>query len=103
VQILVSLVTTLPALTTQIEQHVVYTLKDEESPLEVRLIGDQVFEVIGEQLIKLYQRTDLSQEESAKRFARQLKALGVDDLLRKKGAQDGATVYIDTLTFEFKD
>lgn len=32
-----------------------------------------------------------------------MKALGVDDLLRKKGAKNGATVYIDTLTFEFKD
>jgi GTPase len=103
VQVLVSLVTTLPPLTTLIDTHVTYTLDDNEIPLQVKAIGDQVFEVIGDQLIKLYQRTDLSQEESAKRFARQLKALGVDDLLRKKGAQDGATVYIDTLTFEFKD
>ncbi len=74
-----------------------------KKPIEVSIIGDQVFEVTGDQVIKLYQRSDLSQEESAKRFARQLKALGVDDLLRKKGAKNGATVYIDTLTFEFKD
>ena len=103
VQQLVALVTTLSPLTTLVDTHVTYTLDDEEAPTEVNIIGDQVFEVVGDQVTKLYQRTDLTQDESAKRFARQLKALGVDDLLRKKGAKDGATVYIDTLTFEFKD
>jgi GTP-binding protein len=103
IQILANQVQTLPPITSFVEAYITYTLEDEEKPIEVSIIGDQVFEVTGDQVIKLYQRSDLSQEESAKRFARQLKALGVDDLLRKKGAKNGATVYIDTLTFEFKD
>lgn len=103
IQILANQVQTLPPITSFVEAYITYTLEDEEKPIEVSIIGDQVFEVTGNQVMKLYQRSDLSQEESAKRFARQLKALGVDDLLRKKGAKNGATVYIDTLTFEFKD
>ena len=103
IQILANQVQTLPPITSFVEAYITYTLEDEEKPIEVMIIGDQVFEVTGDQVMKLYQRSDLSQEESAKRFARQLKALGVDDLLRKKGAKNGATVYIDTLTFEFKD
>ncbi len=103
IQILANQVQTLPPITSFVEAYITYTLEDEEKPIEVSIIGDQVFEVTGDQVMKLYQRSDLSQEESAKRFARQLKALGVDDLLRKKGAKNGATVYIDTLTFEFKD
>jgi GTP-binding protein len=103
IQILSNQVQILPPITTFVDEHITYTLNKEEKPIEVSIIGDQVFEVTGDQVIKLYQRSDLSQEESAKRFARQLKALGVDDLLRKKGAKNGATVYIDTLTFEFKD
>ena len=103
IQILSNHVQTLPPITSLVEEYITYTLEDDEKPIEVSIIGDQVFEVTGDQVIKLYQRSDLSQEESAKRFARQLKALGVDDLLRKKGAKNGATVYIDTLTFEFKD
>ena len=103
IQTLANQVQTLPPITSFVEEYITYTLEDEEKPIVVSIIGDQVFEVTGDQVIKLYQRSDLSQEESAKRFARQLKALGVDDLLRKKGAKNGATVYIDTLTFEFKD
>ncbi|HBD74375.1 MAG TPA: GTPase ObgE [Acholeplasmataceae bacterium] len=103
IQILSNQVQTLPPITSLVEAYITYTLEGEEKPIEVSIIGDQVFEVTGDQVIKLYQRSDLSQDESAKRFARQLKALGVDDLLRKKGAKNGAKVYIDTLTFEFKD
>ena len=103
IQILSNQVQTLPPITSLVEEYITYTLEDDKKPIEVSIIGDQVFEVTGDQVIKLYQRSDLSQDESAKRFARQLKALGVDDLLRKKGAKNGATVYIDTLTFEFKD
>ena len=104
IQKLVSLVTTLPPLSAiSLDNHITYTLDDEQSPIQVNVIGDQIFEVIGDQIMKLYHRIDLSQEEGAKRFARQLKAIGVDDLLRKKGAKNGATVYIDSLTFEFKD
>ena len=103
IQILSNQVQTLPPITSLVEEYITYTLEGDEKPIEVLIIGDQVFEVTGDQVIKLYQRSDLSQDESAKRFARQLKALGVDDLLRKKGAKNGAKVYIDTLTFEFKD
>ena len=103
IQILSNQVQTLPPITSLVEAYITYTLEGNEKPIEVSIIGDQVFEVTGDQVIKLYQRSDLSQDESAKRFARQLKALGVDDLLRKKGAKNGAKVYIDTLTFEFKD
>lgn len=69
IQILANQVQTLPPITSFVEAYITYTLEDEEKPIEVSIIGDQVFEVTGDQVMKLYQRSDLSQEESAKRFA----------------------------------
>lgn len=45
--------------------------------------------------------TNLDHEESLMRFARQLRAMGVDDALRAKGARGGDLVRIGSYTFEF--
>lgn len=75
----------------------------DEMPLTVSIIGDQQFTVEGDVLKKVYMRTDFASEEGIKRFARQLKALGVDDALRQKGAKHGATVTIYGYVFDYID
>ena len=45
--------------------------------------------------------TDFTSNESAQRFARQLRALGVDEALRKRGALDGDTIRLLDFEFEF--
>ncbi|MGG5254909.1 GTPase ObgE [Neobacillus sp. SM06] len=59
------------------------------------------FIVSGEKVEKLFKMTDFTREESVRRFARQLRGLGVDDALRSKGAKDGDTVKLLDFEFEF--
>lgn len=55
--------------------------------------------LIERQLLK----TNFHQQEAAIRFARILKKLGVDDLLREKGARDGDSVRILEYIFEYQE
>jgi GTP-binding protein len=57
----------------------------------------------GKKVERLFHMTDFSRDESARRFARQLKNMGVDDELRKLGAKDGDIVRILEYEFEFID
>src|SRR5690606_41696231 len=43
-------------------------------------------------LERLFKMTDFSRDESVRRFARQLRRMGVDDALRERGAKHGDTV-----------
>ena len=47
--------------------------------------------------------TDFSREDGIRRFARQLRAMGVDDALRTRGAEDGDIVRLLEFEFEFID
>ncbi|WP_374722380.1 GTPase ObgE [Peribacillus tepidiphilus] len=62
---------------------------------------DGSFVVTGEKIEKLFKMTNFNRDESVKRFARQLRSLGVDDALRKRGAQNGDTVKLLNFEFEF--
>jgi GTP-binding protein len=62
---------------------------------------DGSFVVSGEKIEKLFKMTNFNRDESVKRFARQLRSLGVDDALRKRGAQNGDTVKLLNFEFEF--
>ena len=55
----------------------------------------------GEKLLRLFDMTDLTHEQSQLRFARQMRQMGVDDALREKGIQDGDMVRIRKFVFEF--
>lgn len=45
--------------------------------------------------------TDFSREDGVRRFARQLRGMGVDDALRERGAKDGDIVRLLEFEFEF--
>lgn len=45
--------------------------------------------------------TDFSREDGIRRFARQLRGMGVDDALRERGAKDGDIVRLMEFEFEF--
>ena len=80
-----------------------YTLKEEKKPFEIKKDDDGVYNVIGEKIEKLFYMTDFDSDMARARFARQLRSLGVDDELRKKGVQNGDTVRIIDFEFEFID
>ncbi len=64
-------------------------------------IEDGVYVVTGSKIELLFARTDFAREDGIKRFARQLRSLGVDDALREKGCKNHDTVRILKYEFEF--
>ena len=55
----------------------------------------------GDAVEKLFKMTDFSRDESVRRFARQLRGMGIDDALRERGAKDGDIVKLLEFEFEF--
>ena len=47
--------------------------------------------------------TKFSNDEAVKRFTNKLRKLGIDDKLKELGAEDGDTVRILDLEFDYKD
>lgn len=82
---------------------VVYRHEEEQDPFTITRDPDGSFVVSGARVERMFKMTDFSREESVRRFARQLRTLGVDDGLRKRGAKDGDTVRLFDYEFEFVD
>ncbi|AZB43781.1 GTPase ObgE [Bacillus sp. FJAT-42376] len=82
---------------------VVYRLEEEETPFIITRDSAGIFDVTGEKIERLFKMTDFSREESVRRFARQLRTMGVDEALRKRGAKDGDTVRLLEYEFDFVD
>jgi GTP-binding protein len=85
------------------EEVVEYTFTPNEKLFEIELADDNVYQVTGKGLEKIFLMTDFSKDQSVKRFARQLRGLGIDAALREKGVQNGDTVRIFDYEFEFVD
>lgn len=83
------------------EKTVVYRHKEEDEAFQVSRDPDGAFVLSGAKIEKLFKMTDLSRDESAQRFARQLRSMGVDNELRARGAKDGDIVRLLEFEFEF--
>ncbi len=80
---------------------VVYKYEKEKEDFIITRDPDGAFVLSGEKIEKLFKMTDFTHDESVRRFARQLRGMGVDEALRKRGAQDGDTVRLLDFEFEF--
>lgn len=80
---------------------VMYRHEKEEKDFVITRESDGSFVISGERVEKLFKMTDFTRDESAKRFARQLRGMGIDDALREKGAKDGDIVKLLEYEFEF--
>ncbi len=85
------------------ESHVTYQYEGHEAPYTIKKGDDGIYEIGGEGLKRLFEMTDFSKEQSIKRFARQLRGLGIDRELRELGVKHGDAVRIFDVTFEFLD
>lgn len=83
------------------EEVVTYAYKKEKIPFTITRDSAGTFVLTGEELERLFKMTDFTQEESVQRFSRQLRGMGVDAELRKRGVEDGDTVRIFDFEFEF--
>lgn len=86
----------------EFEDYVLYEFKHEK-PYKITHPGEHTWEVSGKELEKLLKMTRFNSDESALRFARKLKNLGVDDELKSLGAKEGDTVRILDQEFEYEE
>ena len=82
------------------ESHVLYKFKKEQ-PFTITRDND-IYVIKGKEIEKLFRMTKFT-DEGALRFARKLRAMGIDDKLLEMGAKYGDKVQIMDLIFEFKE
>ncbi|MBC1766415.1 GTPase ObgE [Listeria welshimeri] len=85
------------------EDTVLYKYVAEESDFEITREPDGTFVLSGTKIERLFTMTNFERDASISRFARQLRAMGVDEALRKRGAKDGDIVRLLDYEFEFMD
>lgn len=83
------------------DETVIYKHTPEEKGFEITRDPDAVWVLSGEKLEKTFKMTNFEHDESIMRFARQLRAMGVDEEMRARGAKDGDIVRIMKYEFEF--
>ena len=83
------------------ESHVLYQFKKEQ-PFTIHKEGN-TWMIRGEKVEKLLRMTKFQSDESAMRFAHQLRKMGIDDELRKRGAKEGDNIQILDFEFEYKE
>lgn len=85
------------------EDTVLYKYIAEEPDFEITREPDGTFVLSGTKIERLFTMTNFERDASISRFARQLRAMGVDEALRKRGAKDGDIVRLLDYEFEFMD
>jgi GTP-binding protein len=80
----------------------IYRVEEEEAPFTIHK-EDGYFVVKSPRLEKLVRMTNFDQYDAVKRFQRIMKGLGVDQALRDHGAEEGDSVVIGELEFEFTE
>ncbi len=85
-----------------IEDKVVYTLKEDDIGFNIEKINDE-FIVTGPAVERLMGRINIGDNESMAYFERNLQELGINDKLREMGVKEGDTVKILEWEFEWYD
>ncbi|EUJ33234.1 GTPase CgtA [Listeria floridensis FSL S10-1187] len=85
------------------ENTVLYKFQEEAPEFEITRDPDGAFVLSGEKIERLFAMTNFERDASINRFSRQLRAMGVDEELRKRGAEDGDTVRLLDFEFEFQE
>lgn len=83
------------------ESHVLYKF-EEKAPFTITK-DNETWVIRGDVVEKLLKMTHFNTDEAALRFSNKLKRLGVDDELRKLGAQTGDNVRILDFEFDYKE
>lgn len=84
------------------ENYKEYNYEEKEKMFNITIVKG-VYMVTGKGLKRIFDMTDFNNETAVRRFARQLRFLGVDDALRNMGIKNGDTVDVFGYEFEFYD
>lgn len=86
-------------------KEVVYSPKKETSSkipdYEIKKIGDDYYEVIGERVIRTKKLINLKTDEGIDRLIMYLDRIGLNDRLKELGVKNGSTIRIDDFNFEY--
>ncbi|MCL1630503.1 GTPase ObgE [Sporolactobacillus sp. CPB3-1] len=85
------------------EEKAVFAFDKDEPPFVITRDADGIYNVSGPKVEQLFKMTNFQFDEAVRRFARQLRGMGIDDALRKKGVRDGDTVRVMDFEFEYTD
>ncbi|MDQ0351148.1 GTP-binding protein [Alkalibacillus filiformis] len=83
------------------DERVVYKYEGDDDSFHITRDPDGAYVLSGPKIERLFKMTDFNRDESVRRFARQMRHMGIDDALRKRGAEDGDIVRLLDFEFEF--
>ncbi|HSP22059.1 MAG TPA: GTPase ObgE [Planococcus sp. (in: firmicutes)] len=89
--------------TDESESTVLYKHEADSDGFSISRDPDGAYVITGYAVERMFKMTDFSREDSIRRFARQMRGMGIDDALREKGAVDGDTVRLLEFEFEFTE
>ncbi|MBF4500101.1 GTPase ObgE [Savagea sp. SN6] len=82
-------------------ESVLYRYEGDVEDFVISRDDDGAYVLSGYTIERMFKMTDFNFDQSVRKFARQMRALGVDDALRERGAEDGDIVRILDFEFEF--
>lgn len=80
---------------------VLYKFEPDAPAFEVKNLGNGRWQLVGEEIEKVFKMSKLDNEEDIMRFSRKMRKMNVDDALRAAGCQDGDSVSICDIEFDF--
>lgn len=83
------------------ESHVLYKFEEEEELFTI-IEEPDAWVIKGREIEKLVQMTRFNSDDAIHRFSHKLRRIGVDDKLRELGVEEGDTIRILDLEFEYR-
>lgn len=83
------------------ENRVLYKHKPKDETFKITRDDTGAYVVSGPGIERAFLMTDFNRDPSVRRFAQQMRSMGVDDALRERGCKNGDTVKILKGEFEF--
>ena len=83
------------------ENRVIYKHKPKDETFKITRDDTGAYVVSGPGIERAFLMTDFNRDASVRRFAQQMRSMGVDDALRERGCKNGDTVRILKGEFEF--
>lgn len=83
------------------DTRVVYRHEKDPDAFVITRDDDGAYVVSGGAIERLFKMTDFNRDAAVRRFARQMRSMGIDDALRERGIKAGDTVRILGGEFEF--
>ena len=71
--------------------------------MKIKKIAEDKYEVVGELIDEVTEKTDFNNDASVQRLLRIVRHHKLDQLMRKKSINDGDTVIIGPIEFEYME